>query len=76
MWEPPKRRCLLKYGSNNFIDAPPARIGRCFKQGTKEVERCYAVSFDYDDWQRVVNNKEKHKLPNGAGKITIEIEEG
>jgi len=42
----------------------------------KEVERCYAVSFDYDDWKYVINNKEKHKLPSGVGKITIEIEEG
>lgn len=40
----------------------------------KEVERCYAVSFDYDDWQYVVNGIEKKELPVGVKSITIEVE--
>ncbi|MDD5079950.1 MAG: hypothetical protein PHH68_06480 [Candidatus Omnitrophica bacterium] len=41
----------------------------------KEVARCYAVSFDYDDWQYAINEKEKRELPS-VRKISIEIEEG
>ncbi|MBU4419013.1 MAG: hypothetical protein KJ594_03950 [Candidatus Omnitrophica bacterium] len=41
----------------------------------KEVARCYAVAFDYDDWQYTVNETEKKELPAGVKKISIEIEE-
>ena len=41
----------------------------------KEVVRCYAVSFVYDQWQYIVNNTQKHDLPS-VKKITVEIEEG
>ncbi len=40
----------------------------------KEVERCFAVSFDYDDWQYTINETEKKKLPAGVEKINIEVE--
>lgn len=42
----------------------------------KEVERCYAFSVDYDDWQYMVNSNEKHEFPKGLKKIEIIIEEG
>lgn len=40
----------------------------------KEVQRCYAVAFDYDEWVYTINNQEKTAMPEGATKITIEIE--
>ncbi len=40
----------------------------------KEVERCFAVSFDYDDWQYVVNGTEKKELPVGVKTITVVVE--
>ena len=40
----------------------------------KEVERCFAVAFDYDDWQYVINGTEKKELPAVVKKISIEIE--
>ena len=41
----------------------------------KEVVRCYAVSFDYDEWQYRVNNGEAKGLPEGLGKIEVKTEE-
>ncbi len=52
-----------------------AEGGFLVKFDGKEVERCYSVSFDYDDWQYTINGKDKKELP-GIKKITIEIEEG
>lgn len=40
----------------------------------KEAARCYAVSFDYDEWEYVVNGKDKRDLPKGVKSITVEIE--
>ncbi|MCX5699751.1 MAG: hypothetical protein NTX01_08680 [Candidatus Omnitrophica bacterium] len=51
-----------------------AEGGFLVKFDGKEVERCYAVSFDYDDWQYVVNGAEKKELPAGVKSITIEVE--
>lgn len=51
-----------------------AEGGFLVKFDGKEVARCYAVSFDYDDWQYTINEKKK-ELP-AVKKITIEIEEG
>ena len=28
----------------------------------KEITRCFAIAFDYDAWQYIVNNKEKKKI--------------
>lgn len=47
--------------------------GFLLKFDDKEVARCYAVSFDYDDWQYAINGKEKKELP-AVRKITIEVE--
>lgn len=41
----------------------------------KEVARCFAVAFDYDEWKYTINEKEKKELPL-VKKISIEIEEG
>jgi len=41
----------------------------------KEVERCFAVAFDYDERQYIINETEKKELPAGVKKISIEIEE-
>jgi hypothetical protein len=43
--------------------------------GNKEVARCYAVAFDYDEWKYTINEKEKQELPR-VKKISIEVEEG
>ena len=40
----------------------------------KEVSRCYAIAFDYDEWQYTINNKETKKLPEDTESIAIEIE--
>jgi len=40
----------------------------------KEVARCYAVAFDYDERQYTINDAEKKELPP-VNKITIEVEE-
>ena len=51
-----------------------AEGGFLVKFDGKEAERCYSVSFDYDDWQYVVNGTEKKKLPEGVKSIAIVIE--
>ncbi len=51
-----------------------AEGGFLVKFDGKEVERCYAVSFDYDDWQYTVNERDKKEFPR-VKKITIEIAE-
>jgi len=51
-----------------------AEGGFLVKFDGKEVERCFAVSFDYDDWQYTINNKEKKELPAGVENITVLVE--
>lgn len=41
----------------------------------KEVTRCYAAAFDYDDRQYVINGTDKKELPVGVKNISIEVEE-
>ncbi|MDP3791720.1 MAG: hypothetical protein Q8R38_06730 [Candidatus Omnitrophota bacterium] len=48
--------------------------GFVVKINGKEVFRCYAVAFDYDEWQYTINNKETKKLPEDTESIAIEIE--
>ena len=48
--------------------------GFLLKFDGKEGVRCYAVAFDYDEWQYVINDTEKHELPTGVKSITIEVE--
>lgn len=50
--------------------------GFIVKFDRKEAFRCYAVSFDYDEWQYTVNEKERKKLPKGTKTITVEVEAG
>jgi aerobic-type carbon monoxide dehydrogenase small subunit (CoxS/CutS family) len=52
-----------------------AEGGFLVKFDGKEVARCYAVSFDYDEQQYTINGTEKKELPP-ISKITIEVEEG
>jgi hypothetical protein len=40
----------------------------------KQIERCYAVAFDYDEWQYTINDTTKKELPEGVETITIAIE--
>ena len=47
--------------------------GFLIKFDGKEVERCYAVAFDYDEWSYTVNEKDKKELPP-VKSITIEVE--
>ncbi len=49
-----------------------AEGGFVVKFDGKEVTRCYAVAFDYDNWQYTINEKEKHELPR-VKKISIEV---
>lgn len=50
-----------------------AEGGFVVKFDGKEVTRCYAVAFDYDECQYTINETEKHELPC-VKKITIEVE--
>ncbi|MFH1753546.1 MAG: hypothetical protein ABH875_05130 [Candidatus Omnitrophota bacterium] len=50
--------------------------GFLVKFDEKEVARCYAVSFDYDTHEYVVNGKDKRQLPVEVMAITIEVEKG
>jgi len=51
-----------------------AEGGFLVKFDGKEVARCYAVAFDYDEWQYTINETEKKELPR-VKKISIEVEE-
>jgi len=48
--------------------------GFLVKTNGKELCRCYSIAFDHDEWFYTVNETEKHDLPPGIDKITIEIE--
>lgn len=52
-----------------------AEGGFLVKFDGKEITRCYAVAFDYDEWQYVINETEKKELPR-VKNISIEVEEG
>jgi len=51
-----------------------AEGGFVVKFDGKEAVRCFAVAFDYDEWQYVINDTEKHELPAGVESITIKVE--
>ncbi len=51
-----------------------AEGGFVVKFDGKEVARCYAVAFDFDERQYTINGTEKTELPV-VKKITIEVEE-
>lgn len=50
-----------------------AEGGFLIKFDGKEIERCYAVAFDYDERSYTINEKEKKDLPP-VKSITIEVE--
>ena len=53
-----------------------AKGGWIVKFNNVEAERCYAISFDYDNWEYTVNNHETKKFPaSGISSIKIEIGE-
>ena len=52
-----------------------AEGGFLIKFDGKEITRCYAVAFDYDEWQYTINETKKKKLPSGIKSITVEIEQ-
>lgn len=52
-----------------------AEGGFLVKFDGKEVARCFAVAFDYDEREYTINDTEKKELPS-VRKITIEVEEG
>lgn len=51
-----------------------AEGGFLLKFDGKEITRCYAVAFDYAEWQYIINNTEKKELPPEVKSIVIEIE--
>ena len=48
--------------------------GFLVKFNGKEIKRCYAVAFDYDERKYIVNDAEEKELPPDVKSITIEIE--
>ena len=48
--------------------------GFVVKINGKEVSKCYAVAFDYDEWQYKINNTETLPLPEDTESISIEVE--
>ena len=50
-----------------------AEGGFLVKFDGKEVARCYAVAFDYDERQYTINDTEKRELP-AVKTISIEVE--
>lgn len=48
--------------------------GFLIKFDGKEIERCYAVAFDYDEWVYAVNEEEATPIPGGVKKIEIIVE--
>ncbi len=48
-----------------------AEGGFLVKFDGKEVTRCFAIAFDYDDWQYTINGTEKKALPEDVKTITI-----
>lgn len=51
-----------------------AEGGFLVKFDGKEVARCYAVAFDYDERQCTINEREKRELPSDLKVISIEVE--
>jgi hypothetical protein len=51
-----------------------AEGGFLIKFDGKEIIRCYAVAFDYDERQCIINDTEKRELPSDLKVITIEVE--
>lgn len=48
--------------------------GFLVKINGKELCRCYAIAFDYDEWQYKVNNEKPRALPKNTESISVEVE--
>lgn len=48
--------------------------GFVVKINGKELCRCFAVAFDYDEWQYTINGKETKQLPENTASIAVEVE--
>jgi hypothetical protein len=48
--------------------------GFLVKINGKELCRCYAVAFDYDEWEYKVNETEVKPLPDDTKSIAVEVE--
>lgn len=51
-----------------------AEGGFLVKFDGKEIARCYAVAFDYDERKYTINETQKYDLPQ-VNSITIQVEE-
>ena len=48
--------------------------GFVVKINGKELCRCYAIAFDYDEWKYTVNNTAVKPLPEDTERISVEVE--
>ena len=51
-----------------------AEGGFVIKFDGKEAERCFSISFDYDEREYMVNETDPKPLPEGVKKIEIVVE--
>lgn len=51
-----------------------AEGGFLVKINGKELCRCYAIAFDYDEWKYTINETEVKPLPDNTKSISIEVE--
>ncbi len=51
-----------------------AEGGFLLKFDGREITRCYAVAFDYDERQYIINGTEKKELPADVEAITVIVE--
>jgi hypothetical protein len=51
-----------------------AEGGFVVKINGKELCRCYAIAFDYDEWEYTVNDTSTKPLPKGTESISIDVE--
>ncbi|MBU3959043.1 MAG: hypothetical protein KKE91_04200 [Candidatus Omnitrophica bacterium] len=47
--------------------------GFLVKLDRKEVTHCFAVAFDYDLWEYIINGKETQKLPENVETINVVV---
>ena len=45
-----------------------------FDDKKKTQKRCYAATFDYDEWSYATNNNPAKAVPPGTKRIIVEIE--
>ena len=67
-----KKRTDAYFSPKQGEDMPDG--GFLVKINGKKVARCYAVAFDYDEWQYKINNKKPKALPKNTESISVEVE--